>query len=162
MHEKPGDGRAVVFDLGETLADETRSWAAWADWLGVPHFTFFALVGVAANQPVYAEAPLRTALPSLDLVGLSAAWGVEKPAPAFFERIVRELGVPASRIVFVGDRLDIDVLPAQRAGMTGVLLRRGPWGFRDAASAGAAGADLRVDGLDELPDVLVRLVRGPP
>jgi FMN phosphatase YigB (HAD superfamily) len=224
MPAKPGDGSAVVFDLGETLADETRSWAAWADWLRLPHFTFFALVGsmigdgrshrdvfslvrpgldmeeervrrrlagasdgyevidlypdvvpclerlrsdgwlvgVAGNQPAYAEAPLRSALPGLDLVGLSEAWGVEKPAPAFFERVTRELGLPASRIVFVGDRMDNDVLPAQRAGMNGVLLRRGPWGFRDASSAGASAAHLRVDGLDDLPDLLLNLVRRSP
>lgn len=37
--------RAVFLDIGETVVDETRLWAAWADWLGVPHFTFFALVG---------------------------------------------------------------------------------------------------------------------
>jgi FMN phosphatase YigB (HAD superfamily) len=213
--------RAVVFDLGETLADETRSWSAWADWLGVPRFTFFALVGsmigegrshrdafplvrpgldmeverarraaagasdgyevidlypdvvpcierlradgwlvgVAANQPAYAEEPLRAALPGLDLLGLSDVWGVEKPTPAFFERVVSELGVPASRIVFVGDRLDNDVLPAQRAGMKGVLLRRGPWGLRDAASPGASAADLRVDGLEQLPGLAAELVR---
>jgi FMN phosphatase YigB (HAD superfamily) len=99
-------------------------------------------------------------LRGLDLVGLSAAWGVEKPALAFFERVARELRLPASRIVFVGDRLDNDVLPAQRAGMKSVLLRRGPWGFRDAAAEGAAAADLRLDGLDELPDRLVDMVRG--
>lgn len=38
--------RAVVFDVGETLIDETRAWAAWADFMGVPHFTFFAAMGV--------------------------------------------------------------------------------------------------------------------
>ena len=27
---------AVVFDVGETLVDETRLWAEWADWLGRP------------------------------------------------------------------------------------------------------------------------------
>jgi len=220
LPERPGAGCAVVFDLGETLADETRSWAAWADWLRLPHFTFFALVGsmigegrshrdvfplvrpgldmeeervrraaagasdgyevldlypdvvpclerlrsdgwlvgVAGNQPAYAEAPLRSAVPGLDVVGLSETWGVEKPAPAFFERLTRELGLAASRTVFVGDRMDNDVLPAQRAGMKGVLLRRGPWGFRDAASAGASAADLRVDGLDGLPDLLLDLL----
>lgn len=211
-----GAGRAVVFDLGETLSDETRSWGAWADWMEIPRFTFFALVGsliaegrshrdvfplvrpgadmeeerkrraaaggsdgyevidlypdvipclrqlradgwrlgVAGNQPVYAEKALRAALPDLDLVGLSAVWGVEKPAPAFFARVAAELGLEPTRIVFVGDRLDNDVLPAQRSGMTGVLLRRGPWGFRDAVSREAAGADVRIDGLDELPGVL--------
>jgi HAD superfamily hydrolase (TIGR01509 family) len=112
------------------------------------------LIGVAGNQPAYAEGPLRAALPTLDLIGLSEMWGVEKPAPAFFERVAAELGLHPSRIVFVGDRLDNDVLPAQRSGMTGVLLRRGPWGFRDAASQAATGADLRIDGLDELAGVL--------
>ncbi len=27
---------AVVFDVGETLVDETREYGTWADWLGVP------------------------------------------------------------------------------------------------------------------------------
>lgn len=26
---------AVVFDVGETLLDDSREWAAWADWIGV-------------------------------------------------------------------------------------------------------------------------------
>jgi HAD superfamily hydrolase (TIGR01549 family) len=37
--------RAVVFDVGETLVDETRHWGEWADWLGIPRFTFFAVMG---------------------------------------------------------------------------------------------------------------------
>jgi FMN phosphatase YigB (HAD superfamily) len=36
---------AVVFDVGETLLDDTREWAAWADWIGVPRHTFSAVVG---------------------------------------------------------------------------------------------------------------------
>src|SRR6266446_6422224 len=28
--------RLVVFDVGETLIDESRMWGEWADWLGVP------------------------------------------------------------------------------------------------------------------------------
>jgi FMN phosphatase YigB (HAD superfamily) len=43
---------AVVFDIGETLLDDTREWAAWANWLGVPRHTFSAVVGavVAAGR----------------------------------------------------------------------------------------------------------------
>ena len=37
--------KAVFFDVGETLVDETRQWGGWADWLGVPRFTFFAVLG---------------------------------------------------------------------------------------------------------------------
>jgi FMN phosphatase YigB (HAD superfamily) len=37
--------RAVVFDVGETLVDETAACDHWADWLGVPRFTFQAVLG---------------------------------------------------------------------------------------------------------------------
>ncbi|WP_413804417.1 HAD family hydrolase [Streptomyces sp. OE57] len=37
--------RAVVFDIGGTVFDETRQWAGWARWLGVPEATFFAAFG---------------------------------------------------------------------------------------------------------------------
>jgi HAD superfamily hydrolase (TIGR01662 family) len=37
--------RAVVFDVGETLVDETTEYQAWADWLGVPRHTFSAAFG---------------------------------------------------------------------------------------------------------------------
>jgi HAD superfamily hydrolase (TIGR01662 family) len=37
--------RAVVFDVGETLIDETSGWGAWADWLQVPRHTFSAVFG---------------------------------------------------------------------------------------------------------------------
>lgn len=36
---------AVVFDVGETLLDETSQHGAWADWLGVPRHTFSAMFG---------------------------------------------------------------------------------------------------------------------
>ncbi|MFF0489388.1 HAD family hydrolase [Nocardia sp. NPDC004068] len=36
---------SVVFDVGETLLDDTREFAAWADWLGVPRHTFSAVLG---------------------------------------------------------------------------------------------------------------------
>ena len=42
--------RWVVFDLGETLVDETRVWGGWADHLGVPHLTFFAALGAVIAQ----------------------------------------------------------------------------------------------------------------
>jgi len=47
--------RAVVFDVGETLVDETRQWQEVADAEGVPRFTYLALAGAAiarGEQPV--------------------------------------------------------------------------------------------------------------
>lgn len=41
---------AVVFDVGETLIDETRHWSEWADWLSVPRLTLFAVLGAAIER----------------------------------------------------------------------------------------------------------------
>jgi FMN phosphatase YigB (HAD superfamily) len=38
---------AVVFDLGETLTDESRNWERVADACGVPRFTLMALIGAS-------------------------------------------------------------------------------------------------------------------
>jgi FMN phosphatase YigB (HAD superfamily) len=42
--------RSVVFDVGETLLDDTREFAAWADWIGVPRHTFSAVLGAVTFQ----------------------------------------------------------------------------------------------------------------
>lgn len=36
---------AVVFDVGETLVDESKEYGTWADWLDVPRHTFSAVFG---------------------------------------------------------------------------------------------------------------------
>jgi FMN phosphatase YigB (HAD superfamily) len=41
---------AVVFDVGETLVDETHNWEAVADECGVPRFTLMALVGASIER----------------------------------------------------------------------------------------------------------------
>src|SRR5262245_56023734 len=42
--------RAVVFDVGECLVNETREYGTWADWLGVPRHTFSAVFGAVIAQ----------------------------------------------------------------------------------------------------------------
>ena len=42
--------RAVVFDVGECLVDETREYGTWADWLGVPRHTFSAMFGAVIGR----------------------------------------------------------------------------------------------------------------
>jgi len=39
-----------VFDVGETLVDETRVWSAWADYLGITRLTFMAALGAAIER----------------------------------------------------------------------------------------------------------------
>jgi FMN phosphatase YigB (HAD superfamily) len=42
--------RAVCFDVGETLIDETRHWDNWAAFLGVPRLTLFTALGVVMER----------------------------------------------------------------------------------------------------------------
>lgn len=212
--------RAVVFDVGETLIDETRIWTRWAERLGVPALTFLGVLGgcaaldlphrrafevvrpgfalddelarwatedpdglrenfdaedlypdvrpalsalrdagltvvVAGNQPPQARAALEAMDLPVDAIRTSDEWGVEKPEPGFFDKVVELAGVPASRVAYVGDRLDNDVVPAAEAGMLPILVRRGPWGYLHAERPEAATVPI-VDSLLELPELLTR------
>ena len=89
-----------------------------------------------------------------EFIGTSAGWGIEKPSPAFFERIAQELDLPPDRIAYVGDRVDNDVQPARRAGMVSVFLRRGPWAWIQAGRNDPPEADVVVESLSELPEAL--------
>ena len=53
----------------------------------------------------------------VDTVVLSSEVGKRKPHPAIFERALRELDVPSSEALFVGDRIEADVVGASRVGM---------------------------------------------
>lgn len=59
--------RAVVFDVGATLVDETRAWTAWADWFGIPRLTFLAVCGAVIARGGDHREPLRIFRPGLDL-----------------------------------------------------------------------------------------------
>jgi FMN phosphatase YigB (HAD superfamily) len=201
--------RWVVLDVGETLIDETRFWATWADVLGVSRLTFMASLGavlargqdhrdvfllfgepdwhqrvpdaearhggfasgdlypdalrcitglraagcgvaVVANQPAVRDQQLRALGIEPDIMAMSDAMGVSKPDPAFFARTLELLGNPAAgSVAYVGDRVDNDVVPAARAGMRAVWLRRGPWA-RIQGPPPPGLATLTVTSLDEL------------
>jgi FMN phosphatase YigB (HAD superfamily) len=86
----------------------------------------------------------------VQFVASAARWGIYKPAPEFFARVSDELGLAPDKIAYVGDRVDNDVGPAIAAGMTGVHIRRGPWGhFHDPPAAA-----IRIHSLDELPEAV--------
>jgi HAD superfamily hydrolase (TIGR01662 family) len=114
-------------------------------------------LGLVGNTSEQIEDILRTLDLPVDVIGSSERWGVTKPSPAFFARVVEEAGVRVSEVAYVGDRLDNDVLPAVEAGMAGVFLRRGPWGWLHAASSEAGRATIRIDSLAGLPAALRRL-----
>jgi HAD superfamily hydrolase (TIGR01549 family) len=119
-------------------------------------------IGIAGNQPEGAVAAIEAMGLAADIVVSSASMGVEKPAPAFFARVLELAGVPAHEIAYVGDRLDNDVLPARAAGMTTVFLLRGPWAKVHAHSPEAALADITLTDLADLADALARFRPGRP
>jgi FMN phosphatase YigB (HAD superfamily) len=111
-------------------------------------------VGLAANQPDWAAAALAEAGVEVDVVATSAAWGVAKPSPEFFARVVDAAGRPAHEVAYVGDRIDNDVEPALAAGMVAVHIRRGPWG---RLQPGRERAHACIETLDELPEALAHV-----
>lgn len=113
------------------------------------------LIGIAGNQPLDTEQALRTLGVPADIVASSASWGVEKPDPAFFARIVAATdGLAPSEIAYVGDRLDNDVEPARLAGMVPVFLRRGPWALVQSLDGTFPVPEYEIDSLTALPDLL--------
>ena len=70
QHDRAGRRRrveAVVFDVGETLIDETRVWEAWADHLGVPRLTLFATLGAFISDGRHHREPVTLFRPEIDL-----------------------------------------------------------------------------------------------
>ena len=106
-------------------------------------------VAIVANQPSVRTAELRAIGVQADVVAMSDELGVWKPDPAFFRVALRLMDdADPARVIYVGDRIDNDVLPAAAAGMRAIWLRRGPWGVISLTAP--AQAALVVDTLDEL------------
>lgn len=195
----------VVFDVGETLVDESRGWLSQARAAGISAFTFSAMfgsliersmdhrliwkelgiqapdhvgqilssdlyhdarstlralqgiglsVGIAGNQPEGAIKQLAETGISADFVASSTQWGIAKPDEKFFARVMEESGLAADAILYVGDRLDNDVLPARKSGMKTAFIIRGPWGHIHARRPEANLADYRIQSLEELVHLL--------
>ncbi|WP_280670274.1 MULTISPECIES: HAD family hydrolase [unclassified Kitasatospora] len=69
--------RAAVFDIGETLTSDTRYWADWAHWLGVPPHTMSALVGAVVAQGLDNAEAIRLIRPGCDV---PAEWDARRAA----------------------------------------------------------------------------------
>lgn len=154
----------VVFDVGETLVDEAAAHARWE----AERATTFAFadrdlhpdvlpcldalrarglrLGAAGNMRVVHEDFLH---PHVDFVGSSERWDVWKPEGGFFARVVEAAGVRAGEILYVGDRVDNDVLPALAAGLHVVRVRRGAHAHVESPQGAVT-----IDSLEELPEVL--------
>jgi FMN phosphatase YigB (HAD superfamily) len=157
----------VVFDVGETLVDEATTYARW-EAEGATSFVFadrdlhsdalpcFAALrerglrlGAAGNMYAHHEDFLRA---HVDFVGSSERWGVEKPDPGFFARVVEEAGAPAEEVLYVGDRADNDIGPALAAGLRAIRIRRGAHAREESLPSW-----ITIGSLTELPEALARV-----
>src|SRR5437870_4560208 len=59
--------RAVFFDVGETVVDESREYGTWADWLGVPRHTFSAVFGAVIARGLDYRETFQVFRPGFDL-----------------------------------------------------------------------------------------------
>jgi len=148
----------VVGDMGEqwTFAALNRAFRALLGGAGL----------IALGMSRYWRTPDGSF--SLDagpfVAALQFASGVEpivlgKPARPFFEMARLDLGLEPDEIAMVGDDIEGDVGGAQRAGMTGILVRTGK--FREEDLRGEVKPDMVLDSLADLP-VAVASGRVPP
>lgn len=93
------------------------------------------------------EAALRCGIPAIG-----------KPSPAGFLAAASHLGVDPEAVVMVGDDLHVDVLAAQSAGLTGVLVRTGKFSQRALdewlREENAVAPAHVIDSVADLPSVL--------
>ena len=109
-------------------------------------------VGIAGNQTVRAGGLLRDLGLPADMIATSDDWGVSKPDPEFFRQMIAAVPYGPDAILYVGDRLDNDILPAARLGLRTALVKRGPWAVIQRNDPDASRVPtFRIDSLAELP-----------
>ncbi|GAA2975934.1 HAD family hydrolase [Streptomyces fulvorobeus] len=112
-------------------------------------------VVIAGNRTARAGELLRALDLPADLVVTSAEWGVAKPDPEFFARVLDAAGADARSTLYVGDHPANDLFPATSLGLRTAHIRRGPYGHWWAEHPDVtATADWRVSSLTELPSLL--------
>ncbi|MGY1601462.1 HAD family hydrolase [Geodermatophilus sp. SYSU D00815] len=120
------------------------------------------VVGVLANQEAgVVDALTRDGVaPFVDVWGVSALVGHEKPSPELFRWCLAQAGCAPGEAVHVGNRLDTDVRPAAALGLGTVWVLRGE-APDEPTPAQLAEPDLAVRDLIGLADVLLPLAARP-
>lgn len=88
-------------------------------------------IGIIANQSLGSEERLKKygLLETIDLVVASAEEGVAKPDVRIFELALERAGCSADEAVMIVDRLDNDIVPANKIGMHTIWIKQGNWRF---------------------------------
>jgi len=145
--ERPSSWDELQYELGDLYPDAIAC---------LEHVGALGLrVGIVGNQTAALEQWVQDAALPADIISSSASFGVRKPDPQFFARIVELAGFAPGEVAYVGDRVDNDVLPAAAAGLVAIHVRRGPWGSLQRTPPEAT---LGVDDLASLPQALASLL----
>jgi HAD superfamily hydrolase (TIGR01509 family) len=95
--------------------------------------------------------------PHLEMTISSCEFGWRKPHPSIYEAAVAAMGVDASEVIFVGDRVEQDVVGPAKLGMRSVLTLQYR---REDASGSAVRPDAVIEHLRELPAVAKKMLAG--
>jgi HAD superfamily hydrolase (TIGR01458 family) len=98
---------------------------------------------------------------ALEYASRTEAYVVGKPARGFFDATLAGIPVEAARAAMVGDDVESDVGGAQRAGLTGVLVRTGKY-RDDIVRASGVHPDAVIDSIADLPALLSERLRPVP
>ncbi|MER5218786.1 HAD family hydrolase [Streptomyces flaveus] len=140
-------GRGEYLDETD-LYDDVRPALAGLRELGVR-------VIIAGNQTARVGELLRGLDLPADLIVTSGEWGVAKPQPEFFARVLEVAHAEPGATVYVGDHPANDLWPAKTAGLRAAHIRRGPWGHLWADDPDvAAAADWTIDSLVQLTAIV--------
>ena len=90
-------------------------------------------IGIIANQNLGSEERLEKfgLLKYIDLVIASAEEGVAKPDLRIFQIALDRANCKPEEAVMVGDRIDNDIIPANKIGMTTVWIKHGFGGYAE-------------------------------
>lgn len=90
-------------------------------------------IGIIANQNLGSEERLEKLglLKHIDLVIASAEEGVAKPDLRIFQIALARAECKPEEAVMVGDRIDNDIIPANKIGMTTVWIKHGFGGYAE-------------------------------
>ena len=90
-------------------------------------------IGIIANQNLGSEERLEKLglLKHIDLVIASAEEGVAKPDLRIFQIALDRANCKPEEAVMVGDRIDNDIIPANKIGMTTVWIKQGFGGYAE-------------------------------
>ena len=144
-----GAGAVVVGDLGEgwDFATLNRAFRLLMSDAGPP------LIALGLTRYWRAEDGLRldagAFVRALEYATGRTAVVLGKPDPAFYSAAVDALGLEPDRVVMVGDDVRSDVEGAQRAGLSGVLVRTGKFSLSDLS--GDVSPDAVLDSIADLP-----------